>query len=136
MAPAHTTSNDRLTHFLPGLRTALSQLREFRLQQLAELDAELDGTRTPVTPADTARREVTVTLAAAARHALADIGEAISLLAAGHYGRCRGCGAEIPIQLLQTIPTTRWCLTCRQRLTHRRPQNRARDEAPKAASLP
>lgn len=136
MAPAHTTSNDRLTHFLPGLRTVLSQLREFRLQQLAELDAELDATATPLTLADTARREVTLELAAAARHALADIGEALSLLAAGHYGRCRGCGAEIPIQLLQTIPTTRWCLNCRQQLTHRRPQNRTHDQAPTAASLP
>jgi RNA polymerase-binding transcription factor DksA len=79
---------------------------------------------------------VTINLAAAARHALADIGEALSLLAAGHYGRCRGCGAEIPIELLQTIPTTRWCSSCRQRLTRRRPQNPSREETPTRASLP
>ncbi|QIS02291.1 hypothetical protein F5X71_08110 [Nocardia brasiliensis] len=134
MAPAHTTPNDRLSHYLPGLRAALHRLREFRLQQLAELDAEIDSAATPVDPADTARREVTVKMAAGARHALADIGEALALLAAGHYGRCRGCGAEIPIHLLQTIPTTRWCLTCRQRLTRRQPQGRARDQSSVASA--
>ncbi|MFE3230249.1 TraR/DksA C4-type zinc finger protein [Nocardia sp. NPDC059228] len=51
---------------------------------------------------------------------MADIDETLTLITTGRYGRCRRCHAEIPIHLLQTIPTSRWCLNCRQHLTPRR----------------
>ncbi|MFE7721436.1 TraR/DksA C4-type zinc finger protein [Nocardia rhizosphaerihabitans] len=87
-----------------------------------------------------ARHEVTIKLAAAARQALADIDEACTLIITGRYGRCRGCHTEIPIHLLQTIPTTQWCLSCQrhQSLTRasRRPAPRSPSSAPgKRAAL-
>ncbi|WP_146161294.1 TraR/DksA C4-type zinc finger protein [Nocardia sp. MDA0666] len=89
------------------------------MQQLTALDAELGDVPIFATAADRARREVTVTLVVAARQALTDIDEALALIAAGRYGRCRACHTDIPIHLLQTIPTTQWCLDCRQQLPDR-----------------
>ncbi|WP_433761440.1 TraR/DksA family transcriptional regulator [Nocardia sp. CA-135398] len=114
MAHAHIASGDRLIDHLPALRATLNQQRRFRLQQLLELDAELDATAAPANTAAMARREVTIKLADAARQALADIDETLSLITTGRYGRCRRCHAEIPIHLLQTIPTSQWCLDCQQ----------------------
>lgn len=115
----HAPSRTSLTDHLPTLRHALNQQRRFRVQQLTELDAELGDAPQLATAADRARHEVTVTLAVAARQALTDIDEALALIAAGRYGRCRACYADIPIHLLQTIPTTQWCLDCRQQLLDR-----------------
>lgn len=112
--PAHPVLRARLADHLPALRATLSQQRRFRLQQLAELEAEIDRGTAPTNAADTARHEVTIKLAAAARQALADVDETLTLITAGRYGRCRGCHSEIPIHLLRTIPTTQWCLNCRQ----------------------
>ncbi|MFE7799567.1 TraR/DksA family transcriptional regulator [Nocardia sp. NPDC057440] len=117
MAHAHTAARDRLTDHLPVLRATLNQQRRFRLQQLAELEAEIDRATAPTNAADTARHEVTIKLAAAARQVLADIDETLTLITTGRYGRCRRCHAEIPVHLLQIIPTSRWCLNCRQHLT-------------------
>ncbi|MEU4412555.1 TraR/DksA family transcriptional regulator [Nocardia salmonicida] len=120
MTQTLTAPSGRLHHHLPALHAVLNQLRRFRLQQLAELDAEIDGTAVvPANAGDAARREVTIKLALAARHALSDIDETLALLATGKYGRCRGCDAEISIQLLRSIPTTRWCLNCRQQQLNR-----------------
>ncbi|WP_062982552.1 TraR/DksA family transcriptional regulator [Nocardia anaemiae] len=119
MAHAHIASGDRL---IDHLRATLNQQRRFRLQQLLELDAELDATVAPANTAATARREVTVKLADAARQALADIDETLTLITTGRYGRCRRCHAEIPIHLLQTIPTSQWCLDCQQHRPPDRPR--------------
>ena len=114
MTHAHPVSRARLADHLPALRATLSQQRRFRLQQLAELEAEIDRGTAPTNAADTARHEVTIKLATAARQALADVDETLTLITTGRYGRCRGCHTEIPIHLLRTIPTTQWCLNCRQ----------------------
>ncbi|WP_157129020.1 TraR/DksA C4-type zinc finger protein [Nocardia amamiensis] len=116
MTGDHPVSPERLTDHLPALRARLNQQRRFRVQQLAELEAEIDRAAVPTDAADAARYEVTKKLAAAARHALADIDETFTLITTGRYGRCRGCHTEIPIHLLQTIPATQWCLTCRRHL--------------------
>src|SRR5690349_14379880 len=81
----HASSRIRLNDHLPALRHALKQQRRFRVQQLTALDAELGDFPIFATAADRARREVTVTLAVAARQALTDIDEALALIAAGRY---------------------------------------------------
>lgn len=116
MPLAHPTSHARISDHLPALRARLDRQRRFRVQQLAELDAEIDRAAIPADAADLARHEVTLKLAAAARQALADIDETLTLITTGRYGRCRRCHTEIPIHLLQTIPTTQWCLNCRRHL--------------------
>ncbi|MFR9771273.1 TraR/DksA family transcriptional regulator [Nocardia sp. SC052] len=117
MTHAYPVQRASLSEHLPLLRAALEQQRRFRLQQLAELEAELDRAGEPADAADAARHEVDGKLAAAARQALADIEAALLLIAAGRYGRCRRCHAEIPIRLLRTIPTTQWCLRCHRHLS-------------------
>ncbi|MCC3331256.1 TraR/DksA family transcriptional regulator [Nocardia abscessus] len=134
MTHAHPVSRARLTDHLPALRAVLNQQRRFRLQQLAELEAEIDGAAAPIDPADTARHEVTITLVSAARQALADIDETLTLITTGRYGRCRGCHTEIPIHLLQTIPTSQWCLDCRQHLPSPGESSPTREQLPRAAS--
>lgn len=109
----HTGPQDRLVDHLPALRTMLEHQRQFRLEQLAELDALVENT-VPTNAGDQARHEVAIKLAAAARHALADINGALALVATGGYGRCRNCHADIPLRLLRAIPATRICLRCRQ----------------------
>lgn len=123
-----------LSDHLPALRARLNQQRRFRLKQLAELDAEIDRAPTPIDAADKARQEVTITLATAARHAMADIDEALTLITTGRYGRCLSCHAEIPIHLMQTIPTTQRCLNCRRHLPAFDSSRPMRRQLPRAAS--
>jgi RNA polymerase-binding transcription factor DksA len=47
-----------------------------------------------------------------ARRKLADVEEALSRLAAGQFGRCEQCGAQIPDGLLATAPEIRYCARC------------------------
>jgi hypothetical protein len=47
-----------------------------------------------------------------ARRKLADVEEALSRLAAGEFGRCEQCGAQIPDGLLATAPEIRYCARC------------------------
>ena len=48
----------------------------------------------------------------ATRRKLANIEEALGRLAAGTFGSCEQCGAEIPAGLLTIIPETRYCPRC------------------------
>ncbi|MGO4649416.1 TraR/DksA C4-type zinc finger protein [Nocardia sp. 2YAB30] len=134
MTLAPTVAPARLSDHLPALRATLNQQRSFRLQQLAELEGEIDRAPVSTDAADKARHEVTIKLAAAARQALADIDEARTLITTGRYGRCRGCHTEIPIHLLQTIPTTQWCLSCRRHLPAFDGSRPTRGRLPRTAS--
>ncbi|MET8778020.1 TraR/DksA C4-type zinc finger protein [Nocardia sp. NPDC050713] len=132
MTYAHPISPARLNDHLPALHARLNQQRRFRLQQLAELEAELDRAA-PTNAADAARRDVTIKLAKAALQALADIENTLTLIATGRYGRCRRCHAEIPIHLLQTIPATQWCLDCRRHVPASDGSRPIRRQPPRAA---
>ena len=107
---------DRLADHLPDLRTALEEQRRFRLEQLAGFDPMTEAAGDACPTADAPRREVALAVADAARQALLDIEIALALIEVGDYGRCRGCRTDIPLRLLRTIPASRWCLDCRQRL--------------------
>jgi len=45
-----------------------------------------------------------------------EITAAVERLDHGTYGRCESCGKEIPRDRLQTLPYTRFCVDCAQRL--------------------
>ena len=47
-----------------------------------------------------------------ARRKLADVEEALARLAAGGFGRCEQCGAQIPDGLLAITPEIRYCARC------------------------
>jgi RNA polymerase-binding transcription factor DksA len=48
----------------------------------------------------------------ATRRKLANVEEALGRLAAGTFGYCEQCAAQIPAGLLAIIPETRYCARC------------------------
>jgi RNA polymerase-binding transcription factor DksA len=102
----------------PRWRALLEARWQARLRELTELSlayhvavaarpaaASPDLSAAPETQA-LLRRTVT------ARRRLADVEEALSRLAAGAFGRCEQCGAQIPDGLLVTAPEIRYCARC------------------------
>jgi len=111
-------TGDLLRARLPGLRAALEQERKFRLEQLADLAADLRAHSTPAgAPGDPAEqqilREILHTLAVGARHALDSIERALNQMDTGDYGFCAACETPIPLAVLRAIPQTTVCLSCR-----------------------
>lgn len=58
------------------------------------------------------QRDVDEAIGSLQRKALHEVDEALARLAAGTYGLCTGCGAEIPIERLEVIPETGVCVRC------------------------
>ncbi len=97
---------------LDELRTALLEQRQFRIEQLRELDL-LSNTEHP---ADASLEEVTTALRTAARTALAEVDAALGRMEIGEYGICQDCGADIALARLEIVPMTARCMPC-QRLS-------------------
>jgi RNA polymerase-binding transcription factor len=111
---------------LPDLRATLERQRDFRREQLAQVDLHRP-TRTPsatngavdrAEDATSALREVDALVAAGARRALTDIELALARMRTGNYGSCRLCGTGIPLAVLEAIPKTTLCLACQRRAGH------------------
>jgi DnaK suppressor protein len=121
--PKPTRYPDVVNH-LPRLRTMLEEHRRFRLDQLAQLDAQhpVDTSRVDSldASADSARVEVSAAVEAAARQALDDIDDALSRMDAGRYGSCARCDTPIPIERLLAIPQAPLCMGCQQQVEYRR----------------
>jgi RNA polymerase-binding protein DksA len=43
---------------------------------------------------------------------LKEINEALERMAAGTYGKCENCNADIPIERLQAYPSAKTCMNC------------------------
>lgn len=111
---------DLLAERLPVLQSALERQRDFRREQLAQLEVR-EWSGRPATPRagqDAARdptaavREVQALVEAGARHALDDIELALDRIRTGGYGRCRECGAGIALAVIEAIPKTTLCQSC------------------------
>jgi RNA polymerase-binding transcription factor DksA len=106
----------------PRWRALLEARWQARVQEVTELSlayhvaaaAVPDGTGAGPAYGDGAPPEVTELLrrAVEARRKLADTEEALGRLAAGRFGSCEQCGAEIPAGLLAVMPETRYCPRC------------------------
>jgi RNA polymerase-binding transcription factor DksA len=124
MSREQRTGQAAMTSDLPGeargprWRALLEARWQARLRELTELSlayhvavaarpaaASPDLSAAPEAQA-LLRRTVT------ARRRLADVEEALSRLAAGAFGRCEQCGAQIPDGLLATAPEIRYCARC------------------------
>jgi len=110
-------TRDLLQARLPGLRAALEQEREFRVEQLADLAAGLHRDRTTVNPSDSTDsrvlREISQMLAAGARHAWAALNGALNQMEIGGYGLCAACGQRISLTILRAVSQATVCLGCR-----------------------
>ena len=47
-----------------------------------------------------------------AKREIEAIDRALTSIEAGSYGRCEGCGKDIPVARLQAVPTATTCLAC------------------------
>ena len=101
----------------PRWRALLEDRWQARVREVTELSLAFHAA-TEAVPAGrgdgTGQREAQALLgrAVAARRKLADIEEALGRLAAGTFGRCEQCGAQVPAGLLVMVPETRYCPDC------------------------
>jgi DnaK suppressor protein len=94
---------------------------ESRVQsaQLASHEAAWRQLR-DLTDADSVlERELAEAGAQRARDALTEIEHALERLEAGTFGRCESCGAPIPFERLEAIPSARVCVACPRRAARR-----------------
>jgi RNA polymerase-binding transcription factor DksA len=93
---------------LVALRAQLEMQRDFRVEQLAQLQVE------DAQPGRFAvDQEILEALLAGARGALHDIDEALRRIEDGSYGRCPQCGEPHALQQLQLLPQLARCSDCR-----------------------
>lgn len=113
-----------LARQLPDLHAELEHQRDFRLEQLTQLRVpkrrEMRSTprarkRGPARDTTGSTREVQAIIEAGARRALDDIELALARIRTGSYGRCRMCGADIALAVIEAIPQTTTCLRCQRR---------------------
>jgi DnaK suppressor protein len=120
-----------MTHLDPSqleqLRTDLLTTRSALLREaafLSEEDAVLraeqsSGAARPRSEGDgdatAVERDLNAQLSAASRTALADVDAALARIAEGSYGRCAGCGGEIPFGRLEVRPRAATCVKCADR---------------------
>lgn len=99
-----------LTAHLDELYDALTQQRQFRIEQLRDLAT----TTGPGAEYDQPRWEVAACLRAAATAALTDIEAAMQRMATDSYGRCEQCRSAIPLERLEILPMVRLCMRCQR----------------------
>ena len=58
--------------------------------------------------------ETLIALTVSSRRTLADTAAALRRVAEGTYGTCKRCAASIPLERLQTVPQTPFCLPCQE----------------------
>ncbi|HKH05403.1 MAG TPA: TraR/DksA C4-type zinc finger protein [Acidimicrobiales bacterium] len=112
--------------FLEGQVRALEAERATYLRQAESLQAEADSLTEDREPGDVqfdeesgegdtlaVERERDLALSAAARAAIEQIDAALIKIEAGGYGRCEGCGKDIPEERLEALPYAALCVTCK-----------------------
>ena len=101
-------SQERLAE-LRGLLVADTATQAVRYAEHAALIAQLRD----LTDADSVlERELAEAGAARAQEAVADVEHALERLENGSYGWCEGCGAPLPFERLEAIPSARLCVAC------------------------
>lgn len=91
---------------LDAFRADLEQHRQFRVEQLNELTADVSA------GFDGAPDEVASALMTAAATALADIDAALHRIEEGCFGLCVECDAKISVDRLKALPMASLCMFC------------------------
>jgi len=111
---------------LDALRAQLEEERARLEADLAALDAEERDSQSAATGENAYRdhmadqgsatfeRELGMTFEENERDHLADVVAALGRMDAGTYGVCGRCGAEIPSQRLEAVPTASLCIQCKE----------------------
>lgn len=108
------------------LKAELEGERERLLAEIAEYEREGQETLSDVSGENNYRdhmadqgsatfaRELDMSLEDQARQSLADLESALARMDAGTYGICTRCGAAIPAERLQAVPSAQLCITCKE----------------------
>jgi DnaK suppressor protein len=115
-----------LDPFLADQLQALKEERANYLRQAESLQAEADSLTEDREPGDVqfdeesgegdtlaVERERDLALSAQARAAIEDIDRAVAKIHDGSYGRCDGCGTDIPKERLRALPHAALCVRCK-----------------------
>lgn len=109
---------------LPAQQELLEAERQAALRRIAALErdfagiveaagqANADDEHDPEGATIAFERQHVAALLGQARDYLSQVDAALSRLAAGHYGRCERCGAQIPAGRLTARPTATTCVGC------------------------
>jgi RNA polymerase-binding transcription factor DksA len=89
-----------------AFRADLEQHRQFRIEQLSELTADMSA------GSDGALDEVASALITAAVTALADIDAALRRIEEDRFGLCEGCDSAIALDRLNALPMASLCMFC------------------------
>lgn len=65
---------------------------------------------------DSAHDEISSQLAEVESRELASVESALEKMRNGSYGKCEGCGGDIPLVRLQALPYATYCIACQQEL--------------------
>jgi DnaK suppressor protein len=109
---------DTSSHLTPDevgtFRTRIAaRLTEHR-QQVNQHDAMHDTLVADVSIDNVADHDLEIIRLAAdrARHTVDELEHALDRIADGTYGRCQRCAGPIPLERLDAIPHTRYCVAC------------------------
>lgn len=64
----------------------------------------------------TSERARVLSLAEGLQQRLEDVQAALVRIEAGTYGKCEGCGKNIPAERLEAIPAAKLCITCKSKI--------------------
>jgi DnaK suppressor protein len=100
---------------LPEYRALLEEQWRRQVANIVELsyDAHSPAADDPRDGFRNNRLQVTARLIAAARQQLEETEAALARVDDSSYGLCRNCDEPIPGELLDRIPATRYCVSCR-----------------------
>lgn len=104
----------------PYWRALLESRWRARLREVTELSLAYHTAASETAGNDDRAAQALLNRAVAARGELANVEEALGRLAAGNFGACEQCGAEIPAGVLISAPETRYCAQCDLTGTRRR----------------
>ena len=111
-AASRTDAHDLPVDELDRLQGRLMAELDLRSAQYAAHETAARQLR-DLTDADSVlERELAEAGARRAREALTEIEHALGRLRDGTYGRCEACGAPVPFERLDAVPSARFCVAC------------------------
>lgn len=119
-APFEVSGNDRGSAQRHLSEDQIEQLRDVldaraRLHRIAleeQSSTLVSATNDVVDAAVTSNRELAEAFLVTIRDAADEVEAALLRLDEGTYGFCESCGAEVPLERLEALPETRFCMSC------------------------
>jgi DnaK suppressor protein len=111
----NTSTIDSIRQKLEEERAAItSQLQDHTREVGAGEEVETGSGDGFADPQATAGRSEILSLIEQLEESRNEIDGALSRIGEGTYGKCEKCGAEIPAERLEALPTARLCVSCKQ----------------------